>query len=74
MKISYESGELIKRLDEDIEILGDVLLYVYCKDYNGAKLYVDYDYDNEETKESENIIKMRAHYLLELLIEQDKII
>lgn len=80
LRISYECKELINELAQDILEFGDIEVYVWVKNIYGKKIYKNYDFiENapikpEEIGEGEKITTMKATRLLNLLIEQNKIL
>lgn len=58
-KISYESDELIAELEKDIEEFGkNIEMYAIFKWINGAKIYTDYDFIEEDLPLSKDELDM----------------
>ena len=82
MLIGFECSELINELKEDIAEFGDnEEIAVWCKDYDGATIYTNYDFINPESpiepselKNDEYIKLMTMGELLPLLEKQSSII
>lgn len=84
MKISYESGELIQEVQEDIAEFGpDTKVMVWLRRYPeyNAKFIVNYDFivdddpiRGDELGENETLEIKTLGELLEALLEQDRII
>ncbi len=82
MKISCESEELIKELEQDIEEFGEnEIVVAFYKFYTGVKIYTNYDFITEddpvtsdELLPDEFMEKITMKELLEKLIEQDRIV
>lgn len=78
--ISYECLDLIEELKEDIlEFGGNKVVAVWCKEYEGVILYINYDFITEENpigkselKEGEFLKQMTMSALLALLEEQNE--
>ena len=82
MLIGFEYSELINELKEDIAEFGDnEEIAVWCKDYDGATIYTNYDFINPESpiepselKNDEYIKLMTMGELLPLLEKQNSIL
>lgn len=82
MLIGFECSELINELKEDIAEFGDnEEIAVWCKDYDGATIYTNYDFINPESpiepselKNDEYIKLMTMGELLPLLEKQNSIL
>ena len=82
MLIGFECSELINELKEDMAEFGDnEEIAVWCKDYDGATIYTNYDFINPESpiepselKNDEYIKLMTMGELLPLLEKQNSII
>ena len=82
MLIGFECSELINELKEDIAEFGDnEEIAVWCKDYDGATIYTNYDFINPESpiepselKNNEYIKLMTMGELLPLLEKQNSIL
>lgn len=82
MKISFECSALINELKADIAEFGNSKeIAVWCKDYDGATIYTNYDFINPESpiepselKNDEYIKLMTMGELLPLLDKQNSII
>ena len=81
-KISYECSALIKELKTDIvEFGGDTIVAVWCKEFSGVTIYVNYDFIEKEIpireselKNDEYIKPMTMTTLLMLLKQQNEIL
>lgn len=79
--ISFECTELIQDLERDIlEFGGDMVVVVWCREYNGVTLYVNYDFQDEEDpitedelQEGEYFKTMTMTTLLEILKIQNEV-
>lgn len=81
--ISYECFELITELKQDIaEFGGDTVVAVWCKDYKGVIIYINYDFIDEknfpieetELEDGDFIKQMTMSALLVVLEKQNEII
>lgn len=80
--ISYECSELIKELKQDIaEFGGDTVVTVWCKDYKGVIIYINYDFIDEENPieeaeldDGDFIKQMTMSALLVVLEKQNEIL
>lgn len=86
MKLSYESGELITELKEDIMEFGDTDVWAISKVLEGTRFYTDYDFLNRDLAIEGEVIpspisleigekkeKMKASQLLRILEEQNRL-
>lgn len=48
--ISYESSDLIEELERDIKEFGNFETLAFVKFHNGAKIYYDYQFNEEVSK------------------------
>lgn len=48
--ISYESSDLIEELERDIKEFGNFEALAFVKFHNGAKIYYDYQFNDESSK------------------------
>lgn len=80
MKYSYDSEGLIAELQMDIAEYGVSEVWAYSKIIEGHKSYVDYDWKADASgkprmaRPDEKMELMPAQKLLELFIEQNRII
>lgn len=83
MNISYDSGSLITELKADIVEFGDFDLWAYSKVYMSHRFYTDYYPAYEKAidgnqrpslNRDEKMEQMKAKKLLQLLIEQNRIV
>lgn len=83
--ISYDSGEMITELKEDIASFGDFECWAWIKKIDGVKIYTNYDfkehesplstYEINQTKENgEQFEILKAKHLLKLVEKQNKIL
>lgn len=79
-KISYDCGDLIEELKQDIsEFGGDLIVEVVTEERKGVTLYKDYNFiDDEETdfvlNDNEKLERMTASALLVLYEKENKIL
>lgn len=81
MKISYECGELIEELEEDIEEFGDFEAYAFFEKVHGVMFLTNYDFivkeaplKSKEFLEDTVVQIMKAKDILKILQEQNRII
>ena len=80
--ISYECSELIEELKQDINEFGvDKVVAVWCKEYYGVIIYINYDFVEEveslggsELKDGEFIKQMTMSALLDVLEKQNSLL
>lgn len=80
--ISFECTELIEELEEDIREFGnDLKVVVWCKKVNGAEIYTNYDFIDDdmpvgknEIEHDEYLTEMTAGELLPLLKKQNDVV
>lgn len=72
MKISYESSDLIQDVKEDIEEFGNIKMLACYKFEQGAKIYFDYYYLEDEVEGSYDTVE--AKFLLKYLEKQNSVI
>lgn len=80
--ISFECSELIEELKEDIlEFGGDKIVAVWCKEYEGDIIYINYDFVDEdkplrdiELKDGEFLKQITMSALLVVLERQNSIL
>lgn len=68
-RISYDSDDLIRELKADIEEFGNFKVKAYYKRENGAKLYMDYQFEEEEIEGNYDLVA--ASFLLNYLKKQN---
>lgn len=68
-RISYDSEDLIRELKADIEEFGNFKAKAYYKRENGAKLYTDYQFEEDNLKGSYDLVD--AAFLLKYLNKQN---
>ncbi|WP_212745573.1 hypothetical protein, partial [Marinilactibacillus psychrotolerans] len=68
-RISYDSGDLIRELKADIEEFGNFKAKAYYKRENGAKLYTDYQFEEDNLKGNYDLVD--AAFLLKYLNKQN---
>ena len=80
-KISYDCGDLIEELKQDIaEFGGDIIIEVVAEEREGVTLYKDYNFidDDEETdfvlENNEVLQRMTASALLVLYEKENEIL
>lgn len=74
-KVSYDSEDLIEELESDIKEFGDFKTLAYIKFQNGAKIYYDYQFNDESSKKlGGRYDTLNAERLLDYLKLQDSII
>ena len=82
--ISYDSGEMITELKEDIASFGDFECWTWFKKIDGVKIYTNYDFKEHESplstyeinqakENGEQFEILKAKHLLELLEKQNEI-
>lgn len=82
--ISYDSGEMITELKEDIASFGDFECWAWIKKIDGVKIYTNYDFKDGATQLTKDEVKtahengeqfeiLKAKHLLELLEKQNEI-
>lgn len=80
--ISFENAKLIEELKQDIaEFGGETVVAVWCREYESATVYTNYDFIHEENpiqeselEANEHIEKMTMTALLILLENQNKVL
>lgn len=80
--ISFECSELIEELKQDIsEFGGEKIVVVWCKEYEGVILYINYDFITEdeplkknELKDGEFLKQMTMSALLHVLEKQNSVL
>lgn len=80
--VSYECSELIEELKSDItEFGGHKMVTVWCKEYKGVIIYINYDFieddmplEKSELKDGEFIKQMTMSALLVILEKQNEIL
>ena len=74
-KVSYDSEELIEELERDIKEFGDFKAIGFIKFINGAKIYYDYQFNDESSRRlGGKFDTINAERLLDYLKLQDDII
>ena len=78
-KISYDCGDLIEELKQDISEFGDMIVEVVTEERKGVTLYKDYNFiDDEETdfvlNDNEKLERMTASALLVLYEKENEIL
>lgn len=68
-RISYDSDDLIRELKADIDEFGKFKVKAYYKRENGAKLYTDYQFEEDEPEGSYDLVD--AAFLLKYLNKQN---
>ncbi|TLQ09250.1 hypothetical protein FEZ48_02075 [Marinilactibacillus psychrotolerans] len=69
IKYSYDSEELIRELKSDIEEFGNFRARAYYKRENGAKLYTDYQFEEDDVEGAYDLVD--AAFLLKYLNKQN---
>ncbi|API89070.1 hypothetical protein BKP56_07300 [Marinilactibacillus sp. 15R] len=69
IKYSYDSGDLIRELKADIEEFGNFKVKAYYKRENGAKLYTDYQFQEDNLEGTYDLVD--AAFLLKYLNKQN---
>ncbi|WP_056990829.1 hypothetical protein [Liquorilactobacillus mali] len=82
--ISYDSGEMITELKEDIASFGDFECWAWIKKIDGVKIYTNYDFKDNATQLTKDEVNtahengeqfevLKAKHLLKLLEKQNEI-
>ena len=82
VNISFDSNELIREVENDIlEFGGNVIVAVWVRDFDDAKIIVNYDFidgdapiTEKEIQEGENIEKMTLENLCIYLKKQNEVV
>lgn len=69
IRISYDSYDLIRELKADIDEFGNFRARAYYKRENGAKLYIDYQFEEDDPEGNYDLVD--ATFLLKYLNKQN---
>lgn len=73
-KISFDSEDLIRELEQDLAEFGDIKVAAYYELYNDAKVYTDYQFIEDKDKFEGNTDIVQASFLLKYFKKQNSII